>query len=83
MQPNSNVKTQRQSQKTALLFIFNKEYVPFFVGNLLIGLHIQTHNLWWEWENGEPVRYTNWARREPNNGAGREECVIILHGTVM
>ena len=48
----------------------------------MIGLHCLKTNNWFEWDNSEPVRYTNWARREPNNAGGIEDCVVALKGKV-
>ena len=43
-----------------------------------IGLHAQSGETSWEWANYEPVTYTNWDRREPNN-AGDEDCAIMYY----
>jgi len=35
---------------------------------LWIGLHCLKENNYFEWVSGDPVLFTNWNRREPNNG---------------
>ena len=33
-------------------------------------------NYWYQWINGEPVKYTNWKRRSPNIAHGdNDQCV--------
>lgn len=34
----------------------------------------------WEWINGEPVTYTNWADNEPNNDRNKNEIYVHLFG---
>jgi len=46
-----------------------------FSMNIWIGLHCIQHNNYFEWASGDPVLYTNWNRREPNNWAYDENCV--------
>nr|CAH7736288.1 unnamed protein product [Callosobruchus chinensis] len=32
----------------------------------------------WRWEStGRPVHYTNWAKGEPNNSGGQENCIEV------
>ncbi|XP_034048886.1 macrophage mannose receptor 1-like [Thalassophryne amazonica] len=31
------------------------------------------------WANGNPVLYTNWAEKEPNNAGDGEHCVVMTH----
>jgi len=40
-----------------------------------IGLHCKRMNNYFEWTSEEPVLYTNWYRREPNNFNNNENCV--------
>ncbi|ELU01347.1 hypothetical protein CAPTEDRAFT_139855, partial [Capitella teleta] len=42
--------------------------------DLWIGLHCRKQNYMFEWSNGDPVMYTNWARREPNSYGQDEDC---------
>nr|NIO22081.1 hypothetical protein [Candidatus Aenigmarchaeota archaeon] len=41
-----------------------------FGPGLWIGLNDLSLEGKWEWNTGEPVTYTNWCYREPNNGGG-------------
>ena len=31
-----------------------------------------------EFETGRKINFTNWAEKEPNNGLGGEDCIILL-----
>lgn len=42
-----------------------------------IGLSDQGSEGRWWWVNGQPVKYTNWAAREPNNSDGKENCAEV------
>ncbi|AKT40614.1 uncharacterized protein CMC5_047700 [Chondromyces crocatus] len=39
-----------------------------------IGLRRNINSGAWQWSNGMPVTYTNWAPGEPNNSGGNEHC---------
>ena len=47
--------------------------------NAWIGLHSLANHMFFEWTNYDPVEYTNWARREPNNMGDGEDCVNIYY----
>jgi C-type mannose receptor len=47
--------------------------------DLWIGLHCRKQNNMFEWSNGDAVKYTNWARREPNSYEQDEDCVMIYY----
>ncbi|MBT3266397.1 hypothetical protein HN371_04540 [Candidatus Poribacteria bacterium] len=44
-----------------------------------IGLTDVGHEGQWQWANGEPVLYTNWADREPNNAAEHGEQFAVMN----
>ena len=46
-------------------------------GDAWIGLHALSSRMSFEWSDGEPVKYTNWAQREPNNAEQGEDCVMM------
>jgi len=48
-----------------------------FQMDMWIGLHCQRQNNYFEWVSGDPVLFTNWYTREPNNWASYEDCVEI------
>ena len=43
-----------------------------------IGLNDIAHEGEWEWDNGEPVTYTNWGFQEPNGSNNGDEDYVIL-----
>ena len=43
--------------------------------HMWIGFHCLKDNFVFEWESGASVKYTNWARREPNGYQSNEDCV--------
>lgn len=48
-----------------------------------IGLHDKNTEDTWEWVDGTPVLYTNWATNEPNDYYYGEDCVeLIYSGTL-
>ena len=51
----------------------------FLVVDYWIGLHCLQQTWWFQWVNNEPVRYTHWGRREPNNMGNEEDCVHSNH----
>jgi len=40
-----------------------------------VGMHCKRMNNYFEWVSGDPVLFTNWNRREPNNARFDENCV--------
>ncbi|XP_071505817.1 macrophage mannose receptor 1-like [Diadema antillarum] len=55
---------------------FLTERVAYIGESMWIGLHDKFGEFNWEWEDGTPYDYFNWAPGEPNN-AGGEDCVHI------
>lgn len=60
------------------------EFVASYLRDLVlpvwIGLSDRLHEGKFAWSDGvSPVRYTNWAEKEPNNNAGREHCAAMTH----
>ena len=45
------------------------------------GLNDQTREGNFEWASGQPLTYTNWASRQPNNNEGNEDYVQINFGS--
>ena len=45
---------------------------------VLIGLNDIEIEGQWQWHNGEPVEYTNWAKNEPDNTDNGDEDYVIL-----
>ncbi|KAJ8030095.1 Macrophage mannose receptor 1 [Holothuria leucospilota] len=41
------------------------------------GLNDLYNEAGWEWSNGGPFSYLNWAEGEPDNAGGGEHCVVI------
>ncbi len=53
-------------------------FVPMWT---LIGLNDVEKEDTWQWQNGEPVTYTNWARYEPHDtDKGDADYVILMGG---
>ena len=44
--------------------------------HMWIGFHCLANKFLFEWESGQSVQYTNWARREPNAYDENEDCVM-------
>ena len=54
----------------------------FMLDSILIGLNDIEEEGQWQWHNGEPVKYTNWAKDEPDDTDNGDEDYVILtvHG---
>nr|XP_022336336.1 macrophage mannose receptor 1-like isoform X2 [Crassostrea virginica] len=53
--------------------------IPKYGYGYWIGLNDLANQMTFFWSDGNPVAYTNWAAREPNNyGKRNEDCVLML-----
>ncbi|XP_071838886.1 uncharacterized protein [Apostichopus japonicus] len=72
-------------QDADLLSITSPEEQAFITGivrterviALWMGLNDLFNEAGWEWSNGAPFSYLNWAEDEPNNAGGGEHCVAL------
>lgn len=63
-------------------FWHNPEKPPYDLGGPFIGLSRPSGSSdGWRWVSGESLRYTNWARGEPNNYSGDEQFAHFMHKT--
>lgn len=42
-----------------------------------LGARTRTRGRAWAWGDGSPLAYSNWEEGEPNNAAGRENCLMM------
>ncbi|XP_036384637.1 C-type mannose receptor 2 [Megalops cyprinoides] len=69
------------------LAVIDNQYENDFVSSYLrdlvlpawIGLSDTLHEGKFAWSDGSPVKYTNWADKEPNNGDEGEHCATMTH----
>nr|CAH7736287.1 unnamed protein product [Callosobruchus chinensis] len=70
-----SIQTYEESQNLIaglLSFLETSENVVFWTSGKKVG----SNN--WRWEStGRPVHYTNWAKGEPNNSGGQENCIEV------
>ncbi|XP_072570731.1 uncharacterized protein [Paramormyrops kingsleyae] len=58
---------------------FVSSYIMDIIQPVWIGLSDTLHEGQFAWSDGSPVRYTNWAEKEPNNGEEGEHCTAMTH----